>query len=66
MLFAQPPAEADALAAMLALTPSERDVVAHLPRAAALWRVGAARSVVRHALAPGDASFVDTDAAMRG
>ncbi|HEY8081848.1 MAG TPA: DUF87 domain-containing protein [Acidimicrobiales bacterium] len=66
VLFAQPPSEADALARLLGLTDAERDVVGRLPRAAALWRVGAARSVVRHALAPGDESFVDTDVAMRG
>ena len=45
---------------------AEREVVARLPRGAALWRVGAARSVVRHAVAPAEAAFVDTDAAMRG
>jgi len=66
ILFAQPPAEAEALGTMLGLTRAECDVVARLPRAAALWRVGAARSVVRHAISPSDLSFVDTDEAMRG
>ena len=51
---------------MLGLTSAEREVVARLPRAAALWRVGRPGSIVRHALAPGDDGLVDTDAAMRG
>jgi type IV secretory pathway VirB4 component len=66
VLFAQPLAEAAALAELLGLTAAERDVVARLPRGVALWRVGRSRSVVRHALSEAEASFVDTDAAMRG
>ena len=66
VLFGQPPAEATALAELLGLTGPEREVVARLPRGAALWRVGAVRSVVRHAVAPGEVGVVDTDAAMRG
>jgi type IV secretory pathway VirB4 component len=66
VLFGQPPAEAAALAELLGLTAPERDVVARLPRGAALWRVGAARSVVRHSVAPAESAFVDTDDAMRG
>jgi type IV secretory pathway VirB4 component len=66
VLFAQPPSEAAALASLLGLTDTERDVVGRLGRGAALWRVGAARSIVRHAVGPGEARFVDTDAAMRG
>ena len=65
-LFAQPPAEADALASLLSLSEAERHVVARLPRAMALWRVGASRSIVRHELAPGEDEVVDTDASMRG
>jgi type IV secretory pathway VirB4 component len=66
VLFAQPPSEADALASLLGLTSTERDVVGRLGRGAALWRVGAARSIVRHAVGPAELGFVDTDAAMRG
>jgi len=66
VLFGQPPAEAAALAELLGLTAAEREVVARLPRGAALWRVGSARSVVRHVVAPSEALLVDTDAAMRG
>lgn len=66
VLFGQPVGEADALATMLGLTDAERDAVVRLPRGTALWRVGAARSIVRHSLAPGDHALVDTDAAMRG
>jgi type IV secretory pathway VirB4 component len=66
VLFGQPPAEAIALAELLGLTAAERDVVARLPRGAALWRVGAARSVVRHVVSAPESALVDTDAAMRG
>jgi type IV secretory pathway VirB4 component len=65
VLFAQPPAEAEALTAMLALTGAEREVVARLPRGSALWRVGRTRSVVRHAVAPYERELIDTDDAMR-
>lgn len=66
VLFAQPSAELEALASLLGLTDAERDVVGRLPRGVALWRVGGARSVVRHELAPHEHALVDTDAAMRG
>ncbi len=66
VLFGQPPAEAAALAELLGLSGPERDVVARLPRGAALWRVGAARSIVRHVVAPAESAFIDTDTAMRG
>ena len=66
VLFGQSPAEASALADLLGLTAPEREVVARLPRGAALWRVGSARSVVRHVVSPAEARLVDTDAAMRG
>ena len=59
VLFAQPPSEAAALGELLGLTDTELDVVGRLGR-------GAARSVVRHVVGPGEAGFVDTDAAMRG
>lgn len=66
VLFGQPPAEAGALAELLGLSGPEREVVARLPRGAALWRVGAVRSVVRHGVAPSESAFIDTDASMRG
>jgi type IV secretory pathway VirB4 component len=66
VLFGQPPAEAAVLSELLGLTAPERDVVARLPRGAALWRVGATRSVVRHVVSSAEAALVDTDAAMRG
>jgi type IV secretory pathway VirB4 component len=66
VLFGQAPAEATALADLLGLTAAERDVVTRLPRGSALWRVGAARSVVRHVVSPAERALVDTDAAMRG
>jgi type IV secretory pathway VirB4 component len=66
VLFAQPPSEAGALAELLGLTATECDVVGRLGRGAALWRVGAARSIVRHAVGSAEVAFVDTDQAMRG
>jgi hypothetical protein len=65
VLFAQPAAEAEGLAVLLGLTDAEREIVTRLPRGAALWRVGRARSVVRHAVAPHERELIDTDAQMR-
>ena len=65
VLFAQLPGEARALGEVLGLTPAELGAVVRLPRGVALWRVGRARSIVRHAVGPHEAVIVDTDASMR-
>ncbi len=66
VLFSQATAESDGLGGLLGLTAAELDVLGRLPRGVALWRVGDARSVVRHDLAPHEVPLVDTDARMRG
>ena len=41
------------------------EAIAHLPRAIALWRVGARAYLVEHHLGRHERALVDTDAAMR-
>jgi hypothetical protein len=50
---------------MLALTATEADLLTHLPRAVALWKVADRSFVVEHSLGRLEASLVDTDEAMR-
>lgn len=66
VLFAQATAEGEDLSGLMGLTEAERQLVQRLERGVALWRVGDARSVVRHALGPHEARLVDTDRMMRG
>lgn len=65
VVFAQPPSEITGVATALGLSATEAAVVARLPRGVALWKVGQRSFVVDHALGPGEAALVDTDAAMR-
>jgi hypothetical protein len=65
VVFAQPPSEIEAARTMLALTHTEAALLAHLPRAVALWKVADRSFVVEHALGRLEAALVDTDAAMR-
>jgi type IV secretory pathway VirB4 component len=66
VVFGQSPAEAETSGRLLRLTNAERDLVARLPRGVALWKVGQRSFLVEHFVAPTEAAFVDTDAAMRG
>lgn len=65
-LFRQPPDEATEMSTLLGLTAKEQHCLTELPRGAALVRYGAARSVVQLTPDGRDATFVDTDSAMRG
>ena len=65
MIFGQPPSEGDSARRMLALTTTEADLLVHLPRAVALWKVAERSFLVEHALGRLEAPLVDTDAAMR-
>jgi hypothetical protein len=65
VVFGQPPSEVDAARSMLALTATEADLLTHLPRAVALWKVADRSFVVEHSLGRLEASLVDTDEAMR-
>lgn len=66
VIFGQPSSEAAATAAMIGLTGVERDVVTHLPRGNALWKVGERSFLVQHLVGSRERGIVDTDAAMVG
>lgn len=51
---------------LLGLSPKEREVVSHLGRGEALWKIGSRSAVASHEIAPGETEFCDTDARMRG
>jgi hypothetical protein len=65
VIFGQPPSEVASARAMLDLTTTEADLLVHLPRAVALWKVAGRSFLVEHALGRLEAPLVDTDAAMR-
>ncbi len=64
-LFRQPPDEAREMAVALGLSALEERYLCSLPKGSALVRYGAARSIVRVRPDARDATFIDTDAAMR-
>jgi hypothetical protein len=66
VVYAQPPAEVDRAAELLSLSPTEAELLPHLGRGVALWKVGSRSFLVRHLTGPDEASLVDTDAAMSG
>lgn len=61
-----PPGEVAASATLLGLTQPECEVLSHLPRGVALWKVGNSSTLVRHLLSTHDVALVDTDASMVG
>jgi type IV secretory pathway VirB4 component len=65
VIFGQPPSETAAARRLLGLTGTEADLLAHLPRGVALWKVGDRSFLVEHALGRLEAALVDTDEAMR-
>jgi hypothetical protein len=65
VVFGQPHSEVAAAQELLGLTSTESELLPHLPRGMALWRVGERSFVVEHRLSRDDARLVDTDAAMR-
>lgn len=64
VVFGQPPSEASVTADLAGLSGVERDVVAHLPRGIALWKVGDRSFLVEHLVGDGEREIVDTDSAM--
>jgi type IV secretory pathway VirB4 component len=64
-LFRQPPDEAREMAEALGLHRREEQYLSALPKGVALVRYGAHRSIVRVRPDARDASFIDTDGAMR-
>jgi len=65
VVFGQPPSELDASGELLGLTRTERELLAHLGRGVALWKVGDRSFLVEHHVGAGEVELVDTDAAMR-
>jgi hypothetical protein len=64
VVYAQPPGEVDRAAPLLGLSSTEAELVPHLRRGVALWKVGTRSFLVQHRLSPHELSIVDTDARM--
>jgi hypothetical protein len=64
VVYAQPPGEIEQAATLLGLSSTEAEIVPHLRRGVALWKVGARSFLVEHRLSPLEAAIVNTDARM--
>ncbi|HUI04690.1 MAG TPA: hypothetical protein VLZ77_14220 [Acidimicrobiales bacterium] len=64
VLYAQPPGEMGRSAALLGLSSTEAEIVPHLRRGVALWKVGGRSFLVEHRLSAAERRLVDTDARM--
>ena len=64
VVYAQPPGEVERAAPLLGLSSTEAELVPHLRRGVALWKVGTRSFLVQHRLSPHELSIVDTDARM--
>jgi hypothetical protein len=66
VVYAQPHGEVDKAARMLGLSSTEVEIVPHLRRGIALWKVGTRSFLVHHRLSTFERPIVDTDARMTG
>jgi hypothetical protein len=66
VVYAQSPGEVERAGALLGLSSTEAEIVPHLHRGVALWKVGARSFLVQHRLSPHEMDIVDTDANMDG
>jgi type IV secretory pathway VirB4 component len=64
VIYAQPHSEVDATRALLGLTETEAQLLPHLERGVALWKVGERSFLVWHLLGEMERELVDTDARM--
>jgi hypothetical protein len=64
VVYAQPPGEIEQAVTLLGLSSTEAEIVPHLRRGVALWKVGARSFLVEHRLSPMEAAMIDTDARM--
>ncbi len=64
VVYAQPPGEVERAAPLLGLSSTEAEIVPHLRRGVALWKVGTRSFLVQHRLSPLEGDIVDTDARM--
>jgi len=65
IVMRQAPDQLTVAAEWLGLSPKEREVVAHLSRGQALWKIGARTAITEHHLAKGEHHLIDTDLRMR-
>ena len=66
VVYAQPPGELARATALLGLSDTEAELLPHLRRGVALWKVGNRSFLVEHRLSPLESELVDTDARMEG
>jgi hypothetical protein len=66
VVYAQPPGEVERAGALLGLSSTEAEIVPHLRRGVALWKVGGRSFLVQHRLSPLEMDIIDTDANMDG
>ncbi len=64
VVYAQPTGEVEAAAGLLSLTDTECQLLPHLRRGVALWKLGPRSFLVEHLVGPAERDLVDTDAAM--
>ncbi len=66
VIYAQPPGEVERAGELLGLSSTEVELVPHLQRGVALWKVGGRSFLVQHRLSSVETVLVDTDARMAG
>jgi type IV secretory pathway VirB4 component len=66
VIYAQPTGEVAGAGTLLGLSDTERELIPHLGRGIALWKVGARSFLVKHLLGPSERALVDTDGALPG
>ncbi|HVC72005.1 MAG TPA: hypothetical protein VNC61_17245 [Acidimicrobiales bacterium] len=64
VVYAQPPGEVERAGELLGLSSTEIELVPHLQRGVALWKVGGRSFLVQHRLSGVETAMVDTDARM--
>lgn len=64
VIYAQPPGEIANAGPLLGLNDTEADLIPHLGRGVALWKVARRTFLVQHLLGPSERGLVDTDGAL--
>lgn len=64
VVYGQPPGEVERAVPLLGMSATEAELVPHLRRGVALWKVGARSFLVHHELSAYESDLVDTDAPM--
>jgi hypothetical protein len=66
VIYAQSPGEVAGAKSLLDLNDTEAELIPHLKRGVAMWKVGSRSFLVQHLLGPGEHALVDTDGALPG